>query len=83
MRAVMLAAGVGRRLAIEEPKVLLRFGGRTLLERHLAILARLGVRDVAIGIGYEALTIERALTSLGADGGLHRLQPRLRAGPAS
>ena len=65
MRAVMLAAGVGRRLAIEEPKVLLRFGGRTLLERHLAILVRLGVRDVAIGIGYEALTIERALTSLG------------------
>ena len=31
MRAVMLAAGVGRRLAIEEPKWLLRFGGRTLL----------------------------------------------------
>ena len=45
--------------------MLLRFGGRTLLERHLAILAALGVRDVAIGIGYEALTIERALTSLG------------------
>jgi len=65
MRAVILAAGVGRRLAIEEPKVLLRFGGRTLLERHLCILAALGVRDVVIGIGYEALAIERALATLG------------------
>ena len=65
MRAVILAAGVGRRLAIEEPKVLLRFGGRTLLERHLGILAGLGIRDVVIGIGYEAIAIERALSALG------------------
>ena len=65
MRAVMLAAGVGRRLAIEEPKVLLRFGGRTLLERHLSILSALGVNDAVIGIGHEALAIERALEALG------------------
>ena len=65
MRAVMLAAGVGRRLAIEEPKVLLRFGGRTLLERHLAILSALGVNDAVIGIGHEALAIERSLSALG------------------
>ena len=65
MRAVILAAGVGRRLAVEEPKVLLRFGGRTLLERHLGILAALGVEDVVIGIGYQALAIERALAALG------------------
>ena len=68
MRAVILAAGVGRRLGIEEPKVLLRFGGRTLLARHLAILAALGVRDVTVGIGHEALAIERALASLGQTG---------------
>ena len=65
MRAVMLAAGVGRRLALEQPKVLLSFGGRTLLERHVAILSALGVRDLTIGIGYEALAIERALAALG------------------
>ena len=65
MRAVILAAGVGRRLAIEEPKVLLCFGGRTLLERHLGILAALGIEDVVIGIGYRALAIERALAALG------------------
>ena len=65
MRAVMLAAGVGRRLGIAEPKVLLRFGGRTLLERHLAILSALGVRALAIGIGFEALRVERALQAAG------------------
>ena len=65
MRAVMLAAGVGRRLGHDKPKILLEFGGRTLLERHLAILSALGVRDVVIGIGHEALAIERALEALG------------------
>lgn len=65
MRAVMLAAGVGRRLGRDQPKVLLDFGGRTLLQRHLAILDALGVRELAIGIGHEALAIERALAALG------------------
>ena len=65
MRAVILAAGVGRRLGHDKPKILLQFGGRTLLERHLAILAALGVHDVVIGIGQEALAIERALEALG------------------
>ena len=65
MRAVMLAAGVGRRLGRDQPKVLLGFGGRTLLQRHLAILDALGVRELAIGIGHEALAIERALAEAG------------------
>ena len=65
MRAVILAAGVGRRLGHDKPKILLDFGGRTLLERHLAILAALGVQDVVIGIGHQALAIERALAALG------------------
>ena len=65
MRAVILAAGVGRRLGHDKPKILLQFGGRTLLERHLVILAALGVGDVVIGIGHEALAIEHALEALG------------------
>ena len=65
MRAVILAAGVGRRLGQDKPKILLQFGGRTLLERHLAILSALGVRDVVIGIGHEALAIEGALGASG------------------
>lgn len=61
----MLAAGVGRRLGRDQPKVLLGFGGRSLLQRHLAILGALGVGELAVGIGHEALAIERALAALG------------------
>lgn len=57
MKAVILAAGVGRRLggsAGQKPKCLLEFGGRSLLRRHFDLLARCGVRDVAVGVGYRA-----------------------------
>jgi len=41
---IILAAGVGRRLGLSQPeaclpKVLLEFGGRSLLARHISILA--------------------------------------------
>ena len=42
MKALMLAAGLGRRLYGDEnqelPKALLQFGGQTLIERHISIL---------------------------------------------
>ncbi len=62
----MLAAGVGRRLGGDEdrpPKVLLSFGGKTLLRRHLEILSRLGFGELTIATGYRAEEIE---TELGA-----------------
>ncbi len=65
MRAVMLAAGMGRRLGTETPKVLLEVGGRTLLARHLAILSALDIDRLTVGIGYRALEVERALAALG------------------
>ena len=54
--AVVLAAGVGRRLgeAHGGPKMLLRFDGRSLLQRRLDALARCGVAEVAITVGHEA-----------------------------
>ena len=56
-QAVILAAGVGRRLngsAGPMPKALLRFGGRSLLARHVDALQALGVRDVTVVAGFEA-----------------------------
>ena len=54
--AVVLAAGVGRRLgaAHDGPKMLLAFDGRTLLDRRLAALAACGVEEVSITVGHEA-----------------------------
>ena len=54
-RALILAAGRGRRMGAEAlPKALLSFGGKSLLARHLAILDACGVRQIAITIGYRA-----------------------------
>ncbi|MGA9574358.1 MAG: phosphocholine cytidylyltransferase family protein [Lysobacterales bacterium] len=58
MHAIILAAGRGNRLAEfnpdGRPKCLLEFGGRTLLDRQLDILFRLGVGRVTLVVGYEA-----------------------------
>lgn len=56
MIAVLLIAGVGRRLAGDHPKVLLEVGGRTLLDRHLENLAALGIPVLAV-TGWKAETI--------------------------
>jgi choline kinase len=64
--AVILAAGVGARLGPGDdklPKALLRFGGRSLLQRHLDILGGQGVRRVTIATGYRREAIEAALAA--------------------
>ena len=64
----MLAAGVGRRLgdASLPPKVLLRFGGETLLERHAAILRHCGVERVDLIVGFRAAEIDTEIARIGA-----------------
>jgi choline kinase len=56
MRAIILAAGRGVRLQLPEgsqlPKCLLRFGGMTLLERHLRLLKNAGVEDIVLAVGF-------------------------------
>ncbi len=64
----MLAAGVGRRLgdASLPPKVLLRFGGETLLARHAAILRHCGITRIDLIVGYRAEEIEAEIARIGA-----------------
>ena len=63
MKAVMLAAGKGVRLGNSDsellPKVLLQFGGKTLLQRHVEILRCLGVDELVIGVGYPAEEVSK------------------------
>ncbi len=62
MRAIILAAGRGQRLQQPEdqqiPKCLLRFGGKTLLERHLLALRECGVSEVVLALGFMHELIE-------------------------
>jgi len=61
MKAIMLAAGVGRRLFGDDyaqpPKCLLEFGGKTLLQRHLENLQALGVDGMTLVLGHRAAEI--------------------------
>ena len=54
MKAIILAAGVGRRLGKDgqnQPKSLLRFNGKSLLQRHLEYLRHCQIEQVAIAVG--------------------------------
>lgn len=66
MEALILAAGAGTRLASVHtgPKILLDFGGRTLLARHLTNLQRLGVARVTLCLGHAASEVMSATESL-------------------
>lgn len=70
MKVVMLAAGIGTRLGqtTEEtvPKVLLRFGGKTLLERHIEIFRRQGITELVLGVGFHHDEIQQEIEALGA-----------------
>src|SRR5262249_29089550 len=51
--------------AQQTPKCLLKFGGVSLLERHLRLLQRAGVTDVALALGFRHELIEAELEALG------------------
>ena len=84
MRAILYAAGVGNRLSEMSgglPKVLLRFGGQSLLERHLRILAAALVTEVVVvtGHGADAIAEEVARVDIGIP--VHLVHnPEYRAG---
>jgi len=57
MRAVILAAGMGRRLgdaAEGRPKCLVQVGGRTILSHQLKTLIRAGIKRFVVVVGYRA-----------------------------
>lgn len=64
MKAMILAAGRGERLrplTLQTPKPLLQVRGQSLIARHLAALARAGVREVVINLSWLGEQIRAAL----------------------
>jgi choline kinase len=64
MRAILLAAGRGRRLGQDLPKCLVSIEGRSLLERHIEILATVGISALTIVVGYRKEAIQDHVASL-------------------
>lgn len=64
MRAILLCAGVGRRMAPltdSLPKCLIPFAGKTLLCRHLEYLVSLGIEETILVVGHlDKLVLEEA-----------------------
>ena len=66
MKAIILAAGVGKRLwslTQHRPKCLIELGGRTLLARYLDALAWVGIRQAVVVVGYKQDMIRSAVAA--------------------
>jgi len=66
MKAIIFAAGVGKRLqAVTQgkPKCLVQIGGQTLLSRHVECLNQLGVSPIVLVVGYAQDDIRNAMAA--------------------
>ena len=86
MKAIMLAAGVGRRLYGDEndclPKALLRFDGKTLLARHVEILRDLGVDELVLVVGHRKEDLLAEADVVAPKGFIRSIfNPRFEEGP--
>jgi len=66
MKAIILAAGVGKRLwsiTQHRPKCLIELGGRSLLSRYLQALEQNGIKQVTIVLGYKQDMIKAAVSA--------------------
>ncbi len=67
MKAFILAAGLGTRLralGLDAPKVMVPIGGKPLLEHHIALFKRQGIREFIINLHY----LPEKITSYFGDG---------------
>ena len=86
MKALMLAAGLGRRLYGDEneelPKALLSFGGQTLLERHIRCLHSFGVDELILIVGHRKEDLHAEIERVAPEGFVRTIyNPRYREGP--
>ena len=67
MKVLILAAGIGSRLGLGTPKVLVKIGGKSILEHHVNSLMPLGIEpaDVTVVTGFMSDEVASACRSLG------------------
>jgi len=64
MKAIVLAAGLGKRLAAittQTPKVLVKIGDKTLIEHNVDKLRKIGINEIALVIGYKGEMVKEVL----------------------
>jgi choline kinase len=71
VKAIILSAGQGRRLlplTAENPKCLVQFSGRSLLEWQVRSLSAAGVDDITVVTGFEAAKVEAVIEAIDTPG---------------
>lgn len=53
MKAIILAAGAGRRLGLDHPKCMVEVGGMSIIQRQLRALRANGVEEFVFVVGFE------------------------------
>jgi len=74
MKAIILAAGIGKRfkeVTDQRPKCLIEIQGKTLLERTLTALGAAGVTEAVVVIGYRGEMIRQVIGSVRAGVQVH------------
>jgi len=64
MKAIVLAAGLGKRLATitaQTPKVLVKVGEKTLIDHNVDKLRKIGISNIALVIGYKGEMVREVL----------------------
>ena len=64
MKALILAAGIGKRLKSNIPKILLKINNKTLLERHYENLLNYGIKEIGIVVGYKSNLIKKFISKI-------------------
>ncbi len=61
MKAIILAAGYGKRLNIGFPKCLIQVNGKSLLDKLVCDLRDIGIDDISVVVGYQYNKIKNQL----------------------
>jgi choline kinase len=67
MRAIILAAGIGRRLGLREPKSMADVAGESIIHRQIRALRAAGVEEFVFVVGYEQDLLQRHILEAVAD----------------
>ena len=86
MKAIMLAAGVGRRLygdgGDQPQKALLEFDGKSLLRRHIEVLLLCGIEELVLVVGYRKEEVLAEAVAVAGKDFVHGIEnPEFRGGP--
>ena len=61
MKAIILAAGIGRRLGLAVPKCMAEIGGKSIIHRQLDAFQAVGITDYVVVSGFEQDRLRRHL----------------------